>query len=236
MMVITATKIAAYFIPSFRLEFSFRSGVKKARERPVHMAINLVTQIKGEILPHRSVWEVVIRQLENAKRNPAGASYDLLAAMFFAFATLEGYLNYVGGHLAPRLWENERNEKSIRSFSGKAKKVFELCSLGEPNRTLRPYSTIWDLQKLRDKIAHPMPIRFDQTIYHTDEEPTPNADYDLLGGLVSLEKTILAVEDVEEMIATIHAAARLKIDDVWFGENGLLGVLSHGEHSTTLAR
>ena len=133
------------------------------------------------------------------------------------------------------LWENERNEKSIRSFSRKAKKVFELCDLQEPNKTARPYRTIWDLQILRDKIAHPKPIRFDQTIYHTDEEPTPNADYELLRGLVSFQKTVIAVEDVEALITTIHAAARFKIDDVWFGEKGLHGVLSHGEHSTTLA-
>jgi hypothetical protein len=196
---------------------------------------NLVTEIKGEILLHRWVWRVVTRQLDHARSSPTGASYDLLVAMVFAFDTLEGYLNYVGGRLAPKLWKNERRDKSIRSFSGKATKVFELCGLQEPDKTTRPYKTIWDLQELRDKIAHPKPIRFDRVIYHTDNEPDPNSDHDPLSGLVSLEKTVTAVEDVEELIAAIHNAASLKIDDMWFGKEGLSGPLSYAERSTTLA-
>jgi hypothetical protein len=199
------------------------------------VARTLVTEIKGEILLHRWVWRVVTRQLEHARSNPVGASLDLLVAMVFAFETLEGYLNYIGSHLAPMLWENERSERTIRSFSGKAAKVFELCGIQEPNKATRPYSTIWDLQELRDKIAHPKPVRFGRTVYHTDEEPEPNSDHDPLGNFVSLEKTVKAVEDVQELIAVVHAAASLKIDDVWFGEEGLSGPLSHAERSTTLA-
>jgi hypothetical protein len=196
---------------------------------------NLVTEISGDIFLHRYVWRVVERQLEHAQINPTGSFYDHLVAMVFAFNTLEGYLNYVGSHLAPKLWEDERNEKSIRSFSGKAAKVFELCGIPEPNKAARPYKTIWELQGLRDKIAHPKPIPFSKKFHHTDEEPAPSPNHVPLDELVSLEKVRTTVHDVRELMAAIHAAARIKIDDVWFGEEGLGGPLSHATGSTILA-
>jgi len=158
--------------------------------------------------------------MEHAQANPTGAFLDHLVAMIFAFNTLEGYLNYIGDHLAPELWKNERNEPSIRSFSGKAAKVLELCGLKEPDKTIRPYRTIWDLQDLRDKIAHPKPIRFTKEFYHTDEEPEPNPNYIPLDDLVSHKKVAVAVEDVQELIQAIHAAASQRIEDVWFGKDG----------------
>jgi hypothetical protein len=200
-----------------------------------YMAIHMVTETKGEIFFHRHIWKVVERQLEQAQRNPLGAEYDCLVAMVFAFHTLEGYLNYVGSQLAPELWRRERNEQSIQSFSKKATKIFELCCVPEPDKTARPYKTIWDLQDLRDKIAHPKPIPFIEKVHHTGEEPAPKPNYAPFGDLVSYEKALVAAHDVKKLIAVIHKAASRKIDDVWFGEDGLCGPLGHGQGSTTLA-
>jgi hypothetical protein len=200
------------------------------------MTKNLVTEISGEIFLHRHVWRVVERQLEHAHANPTGSFYDHLVVMVFAFNTLEGYLNYVGSHLAPTLWEDERNEKSIRSFSGKAAKVFDLCEIPEPDKAVRPYKTIWELQVLRDKIAHPKPIPFRKKFHYTEEELAPSPNYiPPLDELISLENVLTTVHDVQELIAVIHAAASMKIDDVWFGEEGLGGPLSHATGYTTIA-
>jgi len=102
----------------------------------------------------------------------------------------------------------------------------------EPDRTARPYKTIWDLHGLRDKIAHPKPIPFNKKFYHTDEEPPPSPHYAPYDELASGEKALRSLQDVQELIEAIQAAAGTKINDVWFSNDV---IQSHAETFTTLA-
>jgi hypothetical protein len=45
------------------------------------MAVDLVTELDGEIFVHRHVWKVVERQLEHAQKHQIGSRYDYLVAM-----------------------------------------------------------------------------------------------------------------------------------------------------------
>jgi hypothetical protein len=85
-------------------------------------------------------------------------------------------------------------------------------------------------------IAHPKTISVSNKVYHTDEESAPNLDYNPFDELVSHDKALITVHDVQELIKIIHSAASTKTNDIWFGKDGLGGPLSHGRGSTTLAR
>lgn len=194
------------------------------------------TTIEGQRFLHKDLWRVVKRQLEYSKANPKGAFYDDLVAMVFALHALEAYLNYVGEHLAPEVWIDERNyfrREPNRGFDGKLRKVLELCGLPEPSREARPYKTVWDLKTLRDLMAHAKPERLLLDVHHhVDEEPpllnTP------LDEAVTAEKAQQAYEDISSFAQSIHSAAGPKIRDIWFGDLAFGGALQFGSGSTSL--
>lgn len=193
------------------------------------------TAIEGEIFIHRELWTVVSRQIENATKNPQGAFYDHLAAMVFAFHTLEAYLNFVGDRLAPSIWQDERNFKYPYSgFAGKLKKILELCSITEPDRSKRPYSTIWRLKDLRDLIAHGKPEKFSDIVDHSPDEE-PSLYKEPFNGLVTHENACYAVEDIKSFIDMIHSAAKAKPlvnNDILFGAEALGTILQHSTGAT----
>src|SRR4051794_8056667 len=119
-------------------------------------------EVEGEHLLHRILWQVVERQLSNASKNPSGSFYDDLAAMVFASHALEAYVNFVGERLDPEFWKDERIHFRATGFAGKLSKILELCGIEEPSKTERPYSTVWTLKALRDRIAHAKPERFSE--------------------------------------------------------------------------
>jgi hypothetical protein len=195
------------------------------------------TLIEGERFLHKDLWRVVERQLEHAAGTPRGSFYDDLVAMVFALHALEAYLNFVGGRLAPDIWTNEREyfkREPYRGFEGKVRKVLELAALPEPGRDARPYSTVWFLKDLRDLIAHAKPFTFNSIVEHTvDVEPPLNrTSFD---ALVSRENAERARDDIKAFAEAIHAAARPKVNDLWFGEAPFGGTIQYSSGHTTLA-
>jgi hypothetical protein len=196
--------------------------------------MEVLTTHEGENFTHRSLWRVIIRQIENAEARRPGSLYDDLAAMVFTLHAFEAYLNFLGVKLAPDLWENERNffrNEPYRGFEGKVWKVFELCQLAEPDRLVRPYSTIWALKDLRDLIAHGKVEAFSQTYVHSAgvEPPFFRGPFD---ALVSHTKALEAKEDTHSVARTLHAAAqsvaaKSYISDLWFGDDPFEGPLGH---------
>lgn len=199
----------------------------------------LRTTIEGERFLHKDLWHVVERQLEHSARHHAGSFHDDLVAMIFAFHTLEAYLNFVGGRLAPEIWQDERNffrNEPYRGFDGKLRKVLELVAMPEPDRGLPPYSTVWLLKKLRDLIAHARPERFAKVIDH-DPDHKPGLYHTCLDGLVTSENAARARADIEQFIEDIHACAlaNVKIEDLGFGAKALDDLVQYGSGYTTEA-
>jgi len=157
--------------------------------------------------------------------------------MVFAFHTLEAYLNYVGELLAPEIWADERrffSKRPYRGFDGKLRKVLELVELAEPDRGARPYQTVWLLKEFRDTIAHARPEHFGNTVDHlADTEPSLHKTP--LDSLVTEELADRAKTDIEQFIEQIHASARSKVYNVWFGSVALSGPLQFSSGSTRLA-
>ena len=192
----------------------------------------LRTTVEGEVFLHRELWVVVQRQLASAESNPKGAFYDDLVAMVFTSHTLEGYLNFVGERLDPNFWEKERHHFRQTGFAGKAKKIFELCGRPEPDKTIRPYSSVWELKILRDQIAHGNPIRFRLDTEHGHDDRPDYTGYSPLTDAVTHEKAHRYAADADQIIGMIHDAAKSKINDLWFGDEGLRGPMSHRGHFT----
>jgi len=108
---------------------------------------------------HKAAWQVVMRQIEHAETDQTGALYDDLVAMVFAFHCMEGYLNFVGAKIAPELWKHEKERFGRTGIAGKLNAICERCGVAVPDKGRRPYSTVSELKKLRDKMAHPKTYR-----------------------------------------------------------------------------
>lgn len=194
------------------------------------------TTIEGQRFLHKELWRVVERQLTYSDANPKGAFYDDMVAMVFASHAFEAYLNYVGQLLAPAIWADERNffrREPYRGFDGKVRKVLELVGVTEPDRSVRPYKTVWSLKGLRDLMAHAKPENLLLDVDHpVDEEPPLLTT--ALDAVVTAASAKEAREDIKSVAQTIHSAARSKISDIWFGDLAFGGVLQYGGGSTSL--
>ena len=86
--------------------------------------------------------------------------------------------------------------------------MFELCDIAEPDKTTRPYKTIWDLKKLRDMIAHAKPEVFAENIIHEKSDEARLWRREMLDGLVTHEGACQGVDDTREFIYLVHNAAK----------------------------
>jgi hypothetical protein len=201
------------------------------------MSHDVETSIEGEHFLHRTLWQVVVRQIEHARKNPIGAFYEHLVAMVFAFHTLEAYLNHCGQKLDPKTWANERKVFRSSGFDGKIRKVLELVGFPEPPRETRPYHSVWVLKDLRDMIAHAKTERIEATYRHSTSDEPPLFHETGLSKIVNASAAETAVQDINEFIVTIHELARtLVTNDVWFAGEALGGPLSYTTTGSTIIR
>ena len=205
-------------------------ATKEGGEEP----LMLRTTSQGEGYTHRWLWQVVLRQLDHAEESDAAPLLNRLVAMVFAFHTLEAYVNFIVEKLKPELLERQE-WGGFLSFKKKLQKLLEELRLREPDPTSRPCATVWELQGLRDKIAHGRreEITGDHKHPATQEPPW---DAGFLETFVTPESTAIAVEDAEKFAKWIHAAARQKLPaDVSLKQDALCGILQITSRTTTAA-
>jgi hypothetical protein len=194
-----------------------------------------VQETESEEYLHLAAWAVVGRQFENSENQPGGSIYDDLVAMVFAFHAFEGYLNFIGDKIAPELWSNERKTFRGTGITEKLKVICERCSISAPNMGSRPYSTLSELKKLRDGMAHPKIYKAPPTKTELPESATrvvfPKI---LLEKLVSHERALRARDDVKQIADEIHAAALARFPHAGLGPRALDGVYSTHTTSTRL--
>jgi hypothetical protein len=171
--------------------------------------------------------------LQNAERNEKGAFYDYLPAMVFSALTFEAYLNFVGEKLAPSFWKKERDHFRKTGLPGRTRKVLELCGMPEPDMTIEPYSTIWELKKLRDVISHGESVSLSIMREHDQNNVPDFTGYDPLSDLVTPEKERLAAQHVGTLAQMIHTAAKQLIEDPWFESAELGHNLGHRSHTVS---
>jgi len=199
------------------------------------MQIIAKTTFDGEHYLHRVLWNIVQRQLDFAKNNKRGSTYDCIVVMTFTFLTVEAYVNFIGERLAPDLWKIERKHFKRTGILGKIAKVVELCGIEILQDNKEPYQTILSLKKFRDLISHIKPKKV--TIY---EEHPVGVEIDPFrapfeGFTINIENAEHCAKQTYEFIQTLHNAARNKVQkDHWYGKKALEGPTYTGSGSTTL--
>lgn len=190
-------------------------------------------EASGEEYVHKTVWQVVRRQVAHAEANPNGAMLDDLVAMVFASHALEDYANFLGSKIAPALWSDER--KQFRGLAEKLAVLHEKCGLPPPEKGWRPHSTVQELKLLRDCIAHPKTIVSEsrQTEYVEGKMP-PLFKPSYLEQMVNRERAVRAMEDVEAIAGRLHEAALTRFPNTGLLPNALEGILWTRSTSSTL--
>jgi hypothetical protein len=156
-----------------------------------------------------------------------------------AFHTVEAYLNFIGDHLAPEIWEDERNffrREPYRGWDGKLRKVMELVEMPWPHPIERPLKTILELRDLRDLIAHPKPEKLNSETLHAEGTEAPFLASTLRSKFTPKDKVGKAVHDVEQFLNHIHRLALPRVDDILFGTDALRGPDEHSWGSTTVSQ
>lgn len=192
---------------------------------------------EGETLLHRQLWRVVEIQASLSNERIKGSFYTDLVAMVFAFHTIEAYLNFVGKHLDPNIWKNERiffRKEPYRGFEGKLKKVLELVECPPVNKDIRPFKTVLELKYLRDKIAHASPEGHSEAdpIFHPENTEPPLVMSEL-SKLVTKQARCMAISDVEQFIEQVHSLALQKVSNPMFGKEALRGPTQYVVRHTT---
>jgi hypothetical protein len=134
----------------------------------------LKTEFDGEEIIHRMLWRIVTSQAKEAVERPEGWFYPSVVTQVFAYHTVEAHLNWVGEHIAPEIWIDERNyfrREPWRGAEGKLRKILDLVALPwTPNE--RPLKSILELKEIRDLIAHGKAEKLQGEVIHAlDTEP-----------------------------------------------------------------
>jgi hypothetical protein len=182
---------------------------------------------------HKAAWQVVKRQIESAESNPNGALYDDLVTMVFAYHSFEGYLNFVGEKIAPDLWKEEKERFKDR-LPEKLREICSRCEISIWEEGKRPYSTLTELKKLRDKMAHPKTHRARQKVGFVENKPPPLFPKSYLASLVNHKKALRARDDVKRVADEIHSAAVRRFPHAGLGPDALCGIQSMRTASTRL--
>ncbi len=197
----------------------------------------LRTSYVGRELIHRHLWEIVAEESQRAARSERGWRKPSLVAMVFAFHAVEAYLNFAGEHLAPDVWKNEREffrKVPYRGFEGKLRKVLELVDIQwQPDK--RPLTTILELKRLRDLIAHGASERLSGELSHGHDWEPPFPTSTIVGLVTPKERLPAVLPDVEALLQDIHSRVPTKVAvDPWFGPHPLLGPVTYTAGSTRL--
>jgi len=191
-----------------------------------------IYQSEGEEYLHKEAWRVVARQFERPDDPRKGAMYDDLVAMVFASHTLEGYLNFLGDKLLPKVWQNEREIEG--RLEGRLTLILRECGLPNFDKGRRPFATVAALTKLRNGMAHPKTHKPKASKIYSEGKEPPLFPKTYLETLVSHDKAMRARDDVRFIVDRIHAAAVAKFPALHLGDDGLGGIMSQHSHGVRL--
>jgi hypothetical protein len=100
------------------------------------------------------------------------------------------------------------------------------AALPAPEKGRRPWSTIQDLKRLRDRIAHPRTQTVNEnTEYVEGKEPPPFAK-SWMDGIVTHQKAVRALADVKDIADRLHEAALARFPYAGLLPDALNGILS----------
>ena len=144
--------------------------------------------------------------LSEATKSEEGQFYNLMSCLVLSAFTLEAYLNHFGQSRNAEWNEIERKYPKLKKYEMFCKK----CGI-KYNFQKRPYSTMRELFKYRDSMAHGKTT----TDYIKKTLPLKNAQQNELTAepewkeYVSIQNAQKAISDVENIVHELHSAGGL---------------------------
>jgi hypothetical protein len=154
--------------------------------------------------------------LNQAKAEPSGAYWVVMASAALTAFTMEAYLNHIG----PKIFTTWDVLETL-SPSGKIDVVCEKLGLSFP-RGVRPRQSIEDLFRFRNQLAHAKSIKLEMVDETDDVESfmDPIKNRRPLAGWEEFCYDIANIqrvrEDVENFILKVHETAKPSDDPVFF--------------------
>ena len=190
----------------------------------------VTTRVQQTTFTHRVLWECIQRQIEKAKETPGGSWYFWLSAMVMGYMVFEAYLNYVGSEVAPEVWEKEReffSKSPHKGTEGKLHFLLERYAINSPDKTTRPFASVFVLKAIRDEIAHARPHRVTYSITHPSDVIFPFTKQ-WLENRVNEREAARLLYDLDEFLEDIHRRLRNSEDGHLLFPYALKGALVFG--------
>lgn len=145
---------------------------------------------------------------DTAKAVSEGANYHRISAVLFSALTIEAHLNHVGESAIPN-WVTIEPSLRWRDKFDHVVQHFKLTT----DKSCRPVQTIIELFRFRDKLVHGKTHSEDLRYKHVDGRPSRESisDPDWLRRYWSDDAVKRVLDDVEQVIKVLHAAAGLEI-------------------------
>ena len=166
-------------------------------------------RITGEHFTHRYLWLAAVELRERGRSEEKGNGILIMAAMLFVYLAFEAYLNDVGLRLYPEMWGDEKSTFRTGDYRGTLGKAEYLRSALKLDfaRGRRPFQTIVELDRRRDRLVHGHTEVLDREVRFSDPRQLDSVRAEVEG---FSDSTFLAraFEDTEAFCDTLQAAAQ----------------------------
>ena len=161
---------------------------------------------------HRILWNASQHLYEQAREDSANSFYMRISCLVMLYSALESYTNYLGEILKPDVWRDERTFFNSEPYKGtgtlgKVQFLMKECRSPELDKSRRPYQTLRNLQKARNFLVHGRTEEVQQEM-ERDPQEMPKAAVMFLDKHATKAQLKQALEDVEQVIRTLHQAAQ----------------------------
>lgn len=155
-------------------------------------------ELKKQIYPHNDLDNAAFHLFQQITKNQAenreGIKLEIMAYLVILAFSFEAKINFIGDKVVPNWNERACFDKKIQRICA--------CTKYDLDKSVRPFKTIYELQKLRNSLAHAKPIKIeeDETI-----DITPNyvlKDLDLSSNWESkltIEFSNQCAKDIDEV-------------------------------------
>jgi hypothetical protein len=181
------------------------------------------------------LWRAALSALKSAQsRERVREDHLAIHALLSGFLAFEGFLNFVGEEIAPKIWEDERaffSRAPYRGIVGKIEYLFTLFDGALLKKGEDPYQAFYKIKKIRDSLAHNRVLRYKEVT--ENEVPSFKTYWD---DFDTPEKVAPALEQLK-LLAEIIRVEALKLLDEEYQLSHLHfpafeGPLAHAEGTT----
>lgn len=158
------------------------------------------------------LWSACEKSLQDAKNTSGSPWYYYFTAMTMAYFCYEAFLNHLLLHIAPEVWEKEKelfSKQPYKGTEGKLKKVCEVAGLPFPDKGSNQYQQIKLLKQLRDFVAHGKTEQYREIVQAKSGHEVANVQ-SRLHGFVTKKNVERAIPALKEFIISLNHQVRSK--------------------------